>query len=74
MPAVTTATMQSAGAAYIHTDSTGMAPAEVQRKQVVLSKAAQHLLDIEAKYTVGGFTPLPGFFDSGKGAQLWVSQ
>ncbi|KAF2501845.1 ornithine aminotransferase [Lophium mytilinum] len=48
-----------------------MAPVAVQRKQIVLSRRAQQLLDTEAEYTVGGFTPLPGFMDRGKGAQLW---
>lgn len=53
-------------------DSTKMASSTVHRKQVVLSKASQHLLDIEAKYTAGGFTPLPGFFERALGSQLWV--
>lgn len=66
--------VERASNGIITVESTKMAPAEVSRKQVVLSKAAQHLLDIEAQYTVGGFTPLPGFFESGLGSQLWVSE
>lgn len=53
-------------------ESTKMAPKDVLPKQIVLSQAAQHLLDLESQYTVGGFTPLPGFFERGKGSQLWV--
>lgn len=74
MPTATTADFDRPGTNLVSTDSTKMAPSEVLNKQVVLSKAAQNLLDIEAQYTVGGFTPLPGFMDSGKGALLWVSK
>lgn len=42
------------------------------RKSIKLTPKSQHLLDLEAKYTIGGFTPLPAFMESGKGAQLWV--
>merc|ERR1711939_391582 len=35
------------------------------------SSAAQHLQALESRFTVGGFTPLPGFFETAKGAQLW---
>lgn len=72
MPAATVEQVSHAGANIIAVDSTKMAPTAIQGKQVVLSKASQRLLDIEAQYTVGGFTPLPGFMDSGKGAKLWV--
>jgi hypothetical protein len=74
MPALTVEDIAHAEANVKAVDSTKMAPTTVQRKQVVLSKASQIMLDIEARYTVGGFTPLPGFMDSGKGAKLWVRE
>ncbi|EXJ82255.1 hypothetical protein A1O3_06068 [Capronia epimyces CBS 606.96] len=36
-----------------------------------LTPEAQHLQQLEIDYTVGGFTPLPGFFERGQGAKLW---
>ena len=74
MTPITIDAVNHAGASIVPVDSTHIAPAEVQRKQVVLTKASQHLLDIEAQYTVGGFTPLPAFMDRGKGAKLWVRE
>jgi hypothetical protein len=74
MPALTVEDIAHAETNVIAVDSTKMGPTTVQRKQVVLSKASQNLLDIEARYTVGGFTPLPGFMDRGKGAKLWVRE
>jgi hypothetical protein len=74
MPALTVEDIAHAEANVIAVDSTKMATTTVQRKQVVLSKASQKLLDIEARYAVGGFTPLPGFMDRGKGAKLWVCE
>ncbi|KAI0126182.1 putative acetylornithine aminotransferase [Xylariales sp. AK1849] len=71
MPSATTVEIDSPGSGMATVDSVKMAPTEVVRKQVVLSKAAQHLLDIESQYTVGGFTPLPGFMERGLGAKLW---
>lgn len=62
----------SLSAGVIPVDGEKMMPAASQPKQVVLSKAAQRLLDIETEYTVGGFTPLPGFFERGLGSVLWV--
>ncbi len=46
-------------------------PARSQSKNISLSQQAQRLLDLEAQYTVGGFTPLPGFFERGLGSVLW---
>jgi hypothetical protein len=37
-----------------------------------LSNAAQELLQLEEKYSVGGFAPTPGFLVSGKGSTLIV--
>lgn len=47
-------------------------PAEPLPTQISLSQQAQRLLDLEARYCVGGFTPLPGFFERGLGSVLWV--
>ncbi|KIW36489.1 uncharacterized protein PV06_11256 [Exophiala oligosperma] len=45
-------------------------PARSQQKEILLSQQAQRLLDLEARYTVGGFTPLPGFFERGLGSDV----
>lgn len=37
-----------------------------------LSATVKRLMDLEDKYSVGGFTPLPAYFVSGKGALLKV--
>lgn len=74
MPVAAVDNVVHTGGKVIAVDSTKMAHTNIQRKQVVLSKASQRLLDIEAQYTVGGFTPLPGFMDRGKGAKLWVRE
>lgn len=72
MASMTVAQVERPTNGNVPVESTEMAPKEVQPKQIVLSQAAQHLLDLESQYTVGGFTPLPGFFERGKGSQLWV--
>jgi len=53
-------------------DTVKSLPAGPQQKQILLSQQAQRLLDLEAEYCVGGFTPLPGFFERGLGSVLWV--
>ena len=53
------------------TNGVKMSTARSQRKQISLSQQSQRLLDLEAQYTVGGFTPLPGFFERGLGSVLW---
>lgn len=72
MASMTVTEVEQASASFMATDSTKVAPQKVMQKQIVLSDAAQSLLDNESQYTVGGFTPLPGFFERGKGSQLWV--
>ncbi|RDL32479.1 uncharacterized protein BP5553_08935 [Venustampulla echinocandica] len=42
-----------------------------QLKPLALSKQTQELVDLEHKYTAGGFRPMPAFFVEGKGAKLW---
>lgn len=46
--------------------------ADSGKVQLRMSEATQQLLDMEAQYTAGGFTPLPAFMDKGLGARLWV--
>jgi hypothetical protein len=72
MSSTTPVQVNREGLSLTSANSTKMASSKVQRKQIVLSQAAQHLQDLEAKYAAGGFTPLPGFMDRGKGAKLWV--
>jgi ornithine--oxo-acid transaminase len=43
-----------------------------QLKKLELSKKTLELVELEHKYTAGGFKPLPAFFVEGKGAKLWV--
>jgi hypothetical protein len=43
-----------------------------QLKTLELSKKTLELVELEHKYTAGGFKPLPAFFVEGKGAKLWV--
>jgi ornithine--oxo-acid transaminase len=43
-----------------------------QLKTLELSKKTLEPVELEHKYTAGGFKPLPAFFVEGKGAKLWV--
>jgi hypothetical protein len=43
-----------------------------QLQPLALSKKTQDLVELEHKYTAGGFKPMPAFFVEGKGAKLWV--
>ena len=54
------------------TSTTIMPHAQKQLQTLELSKRTQQLVELEHKYTVGGFRPMPAFFVEGKGAKLWV--
>jgi hypothetical protein len=43
-----------------------------QLKTLELSKKTLELVELDHKYTAGGFKPLPAFFVERKGAKLWV--
>jgi hypothetical protein len=38
-----------------------------------LSSRVKELLDLETRYTAGGFDPMPYFFEKAQGSLLWVS-
>jgi hypothetical protein len=54
------------------TSTTIMPHAQKQLQTLALSKRTQQLVELEHKYTAGGFRPMPAFFVEGKGAKLWV--
>jgi ornithine--oxo-acid transaminase len=39
-----------------------------------LTPRVRELLDLETQFTVGGFEPMPYFFDKARGSLLWVSE
>ena len=45
-----------------------------QLTKLALSEKTQELIELEHKYSAGGFQPLPAFFVEGKGAKLWVRE
>jgi hypothetical protein len=44
-----------------------------KKPDLTLSPRVKELLDLESRFTVGGFDPMPYFFEKGQGSLLWVS-
>lgn len=44
------------------------------KPELRLSPRVKELLELEARYTAGGFEPMPYFFEKGEGSLLWVSE
>ena len=53
---------------------TSMASNKGNKSDLKLSPRVKELLDLESQFTVGGFDPMPYFFEKGQGSLLWVSQ
>lgn len=43
------------------------------KPDLTLSPQVRKLLELENQFTVGGFEPLPYFFEKAQGSLLWVS-
>lgn len=44
------------------------------KPELRLSPRVKELLELEARFTAGGFEPMPYFFEKGEGSLLWVSK
>jgi hypothetical protein len=43
------------------------------KPDLTLSPQVRKLLELESQFTVGGFEPMPYFFEKAQGSLLWVS-
>jgi ornithine--oxo-acid transaminase len=44
------------------------------KPDLTLSPRVRKLLELESQFTVGGFEPMPYFFEKAQGSLLWVSE
>lgn len=45
-----------------------------KKPDLKLTPRVRELLDLETQFTVGGFEPMPYFFEKAQGSLLWVSE